>query len=170
MTTYATTSLDPATVGLTRLRAGLLSGSGPAGFDALAGAVGRAADTARDVVGDLDAVLRRDAAVHAGPAADGARTHLAALRQDVVAAAGRLERASRAVRELAAHHAAARRDIVPDRSPSGAGPGAALLGAALDDGGDRRARLAVAAYQDRCNAVLSGSLPEFSGVSLVRGG
>lgn len=163
VTAYATTALDPATVGLSRLRAGLLAGPGAAGFDALAAALGRAADTARDVAGDLDAVLRRDARVHAGPAADGARAHLAGLRHDVVADAGRLDRASRAARELAGHHAAARRDVAPPTDGFASGSAAAALLGALGGGSDeRRARLAVAAYQDRCNAVLSRALPDFS--------
>ncbi len=160
MPVYTTTALDPATVRLSRLRAGLFAGPGPAGFDALAATLRRASDAAADVAGDLDVLLRRDDTVHAGPAAHGARTHLAAVRADAAADAGRLDRAARAAGELAGHHAAARRDVAPapDVLVPGRTSAAAMLGAALDGhgaGDERRARLAVAAYQDGCNGVLS---------------
>ena len=162
--TYPTTALDPATVRLYRLRAGLFDGPGAAGFDALATALRAAAGGLRDAAADLDAVLRRDEAVHAGAAADGARTRLAALGRDTVADAERLDRAARAAGDLAARHATARRDVpaAPDDLVPGRTSAAALLGAALDGTDDgRRARLAVAAYQDGCNAVLASAMPVF---------
>ncbi len=147
MPAYATTALNLDDDAVSRLRARLLAGPGPAAFEPVLAAYRGATGAVADVAEDLAHALRRYDDAHGGAAAGATRAHLDALLQGTRDDAARLARAVVALQDQAAHHATARREVAVTEPVAASGV-AAVLGtvlAAPDPA--QRSRQALAVYE-----------------------